>query len=435
MISSSPAAPAVASPPSGAGPVFHFARRVGQFASIQMLVQLIGFAAGILLVRRLDQHEYALFTIANTMQGTINVLADIGISIGLVSIGGRVWQDRKRFGELVSTGLKLRRKLGAAAVLGVTPLLYFMLVKNGASVFYAALLIIAVLGGLYVQLSLGVLDVVPRLRSDIRQIQKIDFTGSIARLAILIALAFIFLNAGVAALVGSSALFLQYLLLRRYARGVIDLHGGENADDRKAMIGFIRNLAPNAIFYCLQGQITILLITIFGHRAGAVAEVGALGRLAMIFAVLGNLITNIFAPAFARCQEARQLGWLYAGIAGGVAGFSLLVLSGAALLPNEFLFVLGNRYSHLQHELLLMVGGATLNMIASTLWTLNASRAWIAGSWLYIPLTLGTQLLLIPFIDFSTVNGVLTFNLFSAFPSLLLNIGLSYRGFRRPAAV
>lgn len=411
-----------------------FARRIGQFASIQVLVQLIGFAAGILLVRRLDQHEYAFFTIANTMQGTINVLADIGISIGLVSIGGRVWQDGHRFGQLVSTGLKLRRKLGAAAVLGVTPLLYFMLVRNGASIFYAAILILAVLGGLYVQLSLGVLDVVPRLRSDIRQIQRIDFTGSIVRLAVLIGLAFVFLNAGVAALVGSGALLLQYLLLRRYARGVIDLHAGENADDRKAMIGFIRNQAPNAIFFCFQGQITILLITIFGHRAGAVAEVGALGRLAMIFAVLGNLITNIFAPAFARCQEARKLGWLYAGIAGGVVGFGVLVLSGAALLPNEFLFVLGNRYSHLQHELLLMVGGATLNMIASTLWTLNASRAWIVGSWLYIPLTLGTQLLLIPFVDFSTVTGVLTFNLFSAFPSVLLNVGLSYRGFRQPVS-
>jgi chromate transport protein ChrA len=152
----------------------------------------------------------------------------------------------------------------------------------------------------------------------------------------------------------------------------------------------------------------------------------------MIFTVLGNLITNIFAPAFARCQDARKLGWLYAGIAGAVAGFSLLVLCGAVFLPNEFLFVLGNRYSHLQYELLLMVGGATLNMIASTLWTLNASRAWVAGSWLYIPLTVGTQLLLIPFVDFSTVTGVLTFNLFSALPSLLLNLGLSYRGFRQP---
>ena len=77
-----------------------------------MLVQLIGFAAGILLVRRLDQHEYALFTIANTMQGTINVLADIGISIGLVSIGGRVWQDRHRFGELVGTGTEASAQAG-----------------------------------------------------------------------------------------------------------------------------------------------------------------------------------------------------------------------------------------------------------------------------------------------------------------------------------
>ncbi|CAN5410864.1 hypothetical protein BH20VER3_BH20VER3_10100 [soil metagenome] len=429
---SSPAPPAAVPPSVGGRRVFQFAQRVGHFASIQMVVQLLGFASGILLVRQLDQHEYAFFTIANTMQGTINILADIGISIGLVSIGGRVWQDGHRFGQLIRTGLKLRRKLGATAVLGITPLLFYMLVKNGASVGYAAILIIAVLGALYIQLSLGVLDVIPRLRSDIRQIQKIDFTGSIVRLAVLIALAFIFLNAGLAVFVGSGALLLQYLLLRRYARTVVDLQAEENSDDRKAMIGFIRHQAPNAIFFCLQGQITILLITIFGQRAGAVAEVGALGRLAMIFTVVGSVILNIFAPAFARCQNARRLGWLYAGIAGGVVAFSLIILGGAALLPDQFLFVLGNRYSHLQHELLLMVGGATLTMIANTLWTLNASRAWIAGSWLYIPLTLGTQLFLIPFVDFSTVTGVLTFNLFSALPSLVLNVGLGYRGFRQP---
>jgi len=44
----------------------------------------------------LEQREYAFFTIANTMQGTLNLLADVGISVGLVSIGGRVWQDRPR---------------------------------------------------------------------------------------------------------------------------------------------------------------------------------------------------------------------------------------------------------------------------------------------------------------------------------------------------
>ena len=60
---------------------------------------------------------------------------------------------------------------------------------------------------------------------------------------------------------------------------------------------------------------------------------------------------------------------------------------------------------------------------------------WTTGSWLNIPLTLATQLLLIPFIDFSTVSGVLTFNLLAALPSVLLNLALSYRGFHEPLPI
>src|SRR4051794_9602338 len=123
----------------------HRARVVGNFAFVQAVVQVIGFLSGILLIRHLDQREYAYFTIANTMQGTLNVLADIGISIGLVSIGGRVWHDRTRFGQLVKTALGLRRKLGLAAVIVIVPILYYLLVKNGASANYTALLTVAVL--------------------------------------------------------------------------------------------------------------------------------------------------------------------------------------------------------------------------------------------------------------------------------------------------
>src|SRR5256885_17046739 len=117
----------------------HRARVVGNFAFVQAVVQIISFLSGILLIRHLDQREYAYFTIANTMQGTLNVLADIGISIGLVSIGGRVWQDRPRFSQLITTALYLRRRLAFLAMIAVTPLLYFMLAKNGAPLNYTAL--------------------------------------------------------------------------------------------------------------------------------------------------------------------------------------------------------------------------------------------------------------------------------------------------------
>jgi O-antigen/teichoic acid export membrane protein len=409
----------------------HRARVVSNFAFVQGVVQVIGFFSGILLIRHLDQREYAYFTIANTMQGTLNVLADIGISIGLVSIGGRVWQDRHRFGQLVNTALGLRRKLGLVSVIVVVPILYYLLVKNGAATSYTALLVVAVLIGLVVQLSIGVLSVVPRLRSDVSRIQAIDLTGAVARFLALAALMYLFLNGAVALAIGSATLLLQYWMLRRYVAGVIDVAAPENPEDRAAMVGFIRSQAANAVFFCVQGQITVFLISIFGRKVSSIAEVGALGRLAMIFAVLSHLLANVFAPAFARCQDRTRLRWQYAAILSAVAAFSLTIVGAAYFFPQQFLFVLGNKYAHLGRELLLMVGGAVITAIASTLWSLNAAKAWIAGSWLYIPLTLGTQLALIPFTDFSSVPGVLTFNLISAIPSLLLNVILSYRGFRR----
>jgi O-antigen/teichoic acid export membrane protein len=406
------------------------ARVVGSFVTVQAVVQVIGFLAGILLVRRLEQREYAYFTIVNSMQGTINLLADIGISIGLVSIGGRVWNDRHRFGELISTALHMRRRLGTISILVITPILYFMLIKNGAPFSYTAILIVILILGLLVQFSVGVLGVVPRLRSDVGKIQLIDLTGAVVRLLLLISVMFVFLNAGVAIAVSSFAILIQYLMLRRYVAGVIDMHAPENAEDRRAMVGFIRNQAANAIFFCFQGQITVFLISFFAHHASSIAEVGALGRLAMIFVVINNLLTNVFIPAFARCQETRKLRWQFIAIIAAVGGFSFLVTCAAAFFPNQFLFILGSKYAHLQRELLLMVGASVLNALTGTIWALNASKAWIAGSWLYIPLTLVTQIALIPVTDFSSVSGVLIFNLFSAIPNLLLNLVLSFRGFR-----
>ena len=406
------------------------ARIVGGFAAVQGVVQAIGFLSGILIVRTLNQGEYAYFTIANTMQGTINLLADIGISVGLVSIGGRVWQSRRRFGELVKTALHLRRQLGIIIVIVVTPIMYFLLSRNGASVSYILILIALVLVGLVFQLSIGVLGVIPRLRADIGRIQVIDFTAAAARLLVLLALVFVFLNAGVAVAVASAISLLQYLMFRHYAAGVVDLNAEENAEDRIEIIRLTKHLAANSVFYCFQGQITIFLIGFFAQRTASVAEVGALGRLAMIFSVLTNLLTNVFVPAFARCQSKRKLSLLYAGIVGGVTVFSLAIVLGAWLFPDQFLFVLGNKYAHLHRELLLMVGGAVLGALTGTFWSLNASKAWVGGAWLYIPLTLATQVLLIPSTDFSSVTGVLIFNLLSAIPNLLLNLVMSWRGFR-----
>src|SRR6185503_9840628 len=141
---------------------FQRAKKVGSFAVVQAVVQLIGFGSGILLVRNLSQHDYAYFTIANTMQATIQVLADIGISVGLMSIGGHVWHDRTRFGSLINTAFSVRKKLGIVAIVAVAPFLYSMLARNGAPFAYIGILIFLIVAGISIQFSQSVLAVVPR---------------------------------------------------------------------------------------------------------------------------------------------------------------------------------------------------------------------------------------------------------------------------------
>ena len=186
----------------------HRARVVGSFALVQGAVQIIGFVSGILLVRKLSQSEYAYFTIANTMQGTINLLADIGISVGLISIGGRVWQDRHRFGRTDqhrpgdATAVRLARHRGRSRQSCIS-----CSCSNGASArSTAAFLIVAVLAGLLFQLSLGVLSVVPRLRSNLGESRTIDLTGAIVRLLLICALLYLYINAGIAVVIASLAI-------------------------------------------------------------------------------------------------------------------------------------------------------------------------------------------------------------------------------------
>ena len=402
-------------------------KTLSKFVVVQLVVQAVGVASGILLVRTLSQTEYAFFTLAFAMQSTMSILADSGVGIGLSSIGGRVWQDPRRFGQLVSTALGLRRRLASAAVLVVAPLLVWMLWSNGASPSYALLLALLVLVGLSFQLTTVVLMVVPRLRSQIGRVQTIDLAGALTRLALVAAAYFIFLNAAVATLATAASTLVQYLLLRRWTPDSIDAAARPTAEDRAEMLGIIKSQVPNSVFYCLQGQVTIWLIAIFGNTQG-VAEFGALGRLGVAFAVVGAVMTTIVLPGFARCQSRDVLRRRYFQIIGASVFFGLSLVAVSLLFPDQLLWVLGAKYSHLRGALLLMMTLTAFNAVITTMWSLNYTKAWIRYSWLNIPAVLVTQALLLMVLNVATLEGVLWFSILSLVPTLLLNAMLSYRG-------
>jgi capsular exopolysaccharide synthesis family protein len=407
----------------------YWGKTLSKFVSVQLVIQALGFASGIIVIRTLDKTEYAYYTIANTMQGAMYVLADIGISIGLTAIGGKVWQERYRFGQLINTALQLRIYLAAVALTVVTPILLWMLISNGASIVYAILISAAVLVGINAQLITGVLEVVPRLHSQISRVQNLELIPTGFRLVLLGAAYFTFLNTAVAVFVASISMVLRRFIISRWVTDSVDLKAPINKEDRKQILAIIKNEAPNAVFYCIQGQVTIWLISIFGNTK-SIAEVGALGRFAVIFSIINAVMAGIILPSFSRCQSVSLLYRRYWQIIGTFCLIGLFFVGFTALFPSQILWVLGNKYDHLKNEFLLMVISTVFTSIVGNMWWLNASRAWIQYSWFNIPGTIATQIILIILLDVSTVKGVIIFGILSTVPFFLVNIFLTFRGFR-----
>ena len=186
----------------------------------------------------------------------------------------------------------------------------------------------------------------------------------------------------------------------------------------REILAVVRKQAPLTIYYCIQSQITVWLISIFGN-VNSVADVGALGRLAVVFSILGSVTSELVFPAFARIQNAQMLRRRYFQIVCGFAAISSLLVSVVAVFPGQVLAVLGRQYSHLQTEGVLMAISSVLGVIAGLAWGLNSSRAWIVPPMKFIPFAIAIQVVLVYFLNLSTVRGVVVLSIFSTIPSIV----------------
>ena len=402
---------------------------IGRFSAMQLVMQVLNALTGFLLVRHLTKADYALYTIANTMQGTMGVLADSGISVALSAIGGKIWQDRQRMGALVNTALRARMRLASVVGVAVAPLLAWMLAHNGASLAYNAGLIAVVLVSLYFQLSLDVFIIVPRLHSQAERVQRNSLFVTVVRLVLTAAFLSLFLNALVAVAVSMVCGALQSWQIGRWARENAAAEAPVNPTDQREISRKIRHLLPNAIFYCLQGQLLILLVSFTG-RNDHVADVGALGRLAVLFDVFGSVLVGVVLPAFTRCHDPAMLKRRYLQISGGYVILGIAMTGLAALAPGPLLWILGKQYGGLRYELVLVVANMSLATLSATMWSMNAARGWVNYQWIEIPIRLALQAALLLLIDTSTVPGALYFLMISQLSPMLFNVGLTVVGFR-----
>ena len=387
----------------------------------QIAVQALGFAGGVLVIRILPTQEYALYTLANTMVGTMLLLADGGIATGVMSQGGRVWQSRERLGSVLATGLQLRRKFATISLLLALPALLYLLRHHGASWLMAIFITGALIPAFFTTLSGTLLEIAPKLHQNIVPLQRYQVESSVGRVVLLSLSLIIFPWAGLAILVASLPQVWSNWRLRKLTKTYADDTQAVDPLVRQEILAKVKRLLPDALYYCFACQFAIWLISFYGSTA-AVAQIGALGRLAVALSLFTVLFSSLILPRFARLpDQASLLFQHFTRLVIGLLGLSAAIVAGTWLLATPILWVLGKQYAGLQVELTLMMVGKCLSMAASLIFLLCTSKGWIINPLISIPLGIISTGLGVYFFDFSSLQGIFRLDIFVALVQLLMH--------------
>lgn len=403
--------------------VLDWAKLISITGSAQMLVQALGFISGILVIRLLPTEEYGLYTIANTMLGTMTLLSDGGISTGVMAQGGKVWQDKEKLGVVLATGLDLRRKFAFVSLVIALPILVYLLLHHGASFLAAALVALSLIPTFFASLSDGLLQIVPKLNQSITPLQKNQLVVSGWRLALSAFLLFIFPFTYIAVLANGLPRVYGNIQLRKIAHEFADPHQKPSRQIRSEILGVVRRVLPGAIYYCMSGQVTIWLVSFFGSSK-SIAQLGAVGRFSMIFTLFGAVVGTLVIPRFARMEEdKRKLLKRFFQIFSIATLLSLSILLFFWLFGNQVLFILGKQYANLSYELFLSIAGSCIAFVWGVVYLVCSNRGWIINPTFTIISSILALACGLYLFDFSTVIGVLYLNIFVALVELTYHTG------------
>ena len=371
-----------------------WARLVGITGGGQVAVQLLAFASGLAVIRLLSVEEYAFYTLAMTMLGAMGVIADGGVSAGVMVEGGKTWRDKQKLGAVISCGMQLRRKLAVPSLALGLPLLIFLLLRNGATWAVAGGICVVLVPAFLTVLSTPILDAPLRLHQQVWPLARINVGNGLLRLAAMVPLLMAWPAAAGAILVNGFSAVVANHRIRRVAMPYAEARAQASPEITAPIVALVRRMMPNTIYYSFSSQLTIWLVSVFGGVA-AIAQVGALSRIGLVLAVVKSIIMTLLVPRFTklgaesplmvrRFIQVQSLLWL----------LSIVMLVSVYVFAKPILWLLGPEYDGLHAELLIMTAASLCGLAAFTAEKLSQSRGWVIAPQYFIPCALALQLAL-----------------------------------------
>jgi O-antigen/teichoic acid export membrane protein len=405
---------------------------VVEFLTTQGIAMAARLLCGFLCVRLLAIPEYAKFAVVYGFLGTMSVLIDVSFTGTLIPLIGQRVGDRQLIADYVASLRQLTRRvylLVAPCAVVLYPILVHKQPWSWRVVAAMVVILLVVSWCDRISGAYGAVLIVRRDRSTWYRAQMIASVGPLTLLGVLWALHGLNAFSAILTNVAGTIFLCSFFFLR--ARRLSGVAGRPSREKQREIIHLTLPNVPNLIFFAIQGQISLILITLFGHTT-AVASVGALARLAQIFVLFGQMGPLLIQPYFAKLPAAR-LKRNYLGVLAVQGALCLFATGLARYFPQVFLWILGHKYSGLRYEVFLMIAGASIGYFSGMIGVIHWARKfiyWWSGM-STIVVTVAIQALFIWKVDLSTVRAVLVLNLTTAAAILLVGALTGIYGFVR----
>jgi hypothetical protein len=393
-------------------PALRIARLAGAFLSGQSVIQLANFCAGLLLVRLLPLDQYALYTVAGALLAFAAAGTTLGVPQALITRGSTVHSDSARLGALIRAASPQCRAQYLVTVPAIVALSWAMFHGHQWSWPAKAVSVSLVLLGGWLRLPTMLASAVLNLRHDARGLFRIGIGEALARVA-LVPLCIVWPYAPVALFANVVGSALARWAAQARVHPLLDRTASADPADSAAIRAFTRPLIPNILYFALQGQLSVLVLSAFGS-ATSIAQVGAISRFNQLITLAMMLNPFLVQPVLARQSSRRRFLERLAVIIGAIAGASAIVLLSAALTPRWWLLILGPTYNGLERELLIALGTSLATLAGGTLYTAVISRSQTGGQFWAIILGIAAQLIFGVTHELSTAANALVLSLIPA---------------------
>jgi O-antigen/teichoic acid export membrane protein len=405
-------------------------RQIFMVGGVESFGVVLSGIAGLLIVNVLPKDQYAAYTFLIACMTLIMGVTDLGLAHCCLPVVG---QRSNEMSWVVGACRHIFRKrwlLLSAGLAIVVPYWFFTSREHGwagSGYLLASLLIVGVT---LVQLRERYANTVMLILGRISTLNRIAFVSNVVRIAFVALVLVLPMSAYSTAGLIASAAVASFAALLLYANAFKALGIGEHALDAvdakrvdAQVIRIAKPLVLPAIFYQVQGVITVFIVSFFG-TASMVAEVGAFGRLAMALVVVDRMAGILLFPAIARAPSGPRFATVLAQIHGAYLVVMMLTFLTSLIFPQYWILLLGEQYRSMQPYVWMIFLSSILSNAAGFAFRTLTVRGVTARQSFSILATLATQVLYLGVIGVGDLRSVLGFAVASSLASFFFQYGL-----------